>query len=89
MKAIHERPEVIEARGILRLVSLGASTVESARELIEIPEREKAVLDAFANLGGEEGITIGSAVRFRAKVLKEFDRLVASGLEGYSPEQLS
>jgi hypothetical protein len=42
-----ERPESIEARAIMRLVALGTTTLEDARELIAIPERQERALRMF------------------------------------------
>jgi hypothetical protein len=74
-----EAPECIEARAILRLVSLGTTTLDGARELISIPENEEHVLQLFAAISGKEGAPIGHAVSFRRKVLAEFEKLVAGG----------
>jgi hypothetical protein len=84
VKTIYESAERVEARAILRLVSLGITTLEGARDLIAVPEREEAVLKAFAMQGGRDGMAIGRAVIFREKVLKEFDQLV---LASYSAEK--
>ena len=47
MQDYFEAPESIEARAIMRLVSLGTTTLEAARELIGIPEREERALNLF------------------------------------------
>jgi hypothetical protein len=73
-----ERPESIEARAILRLVSLGTTTLEDARELIGIPEREEQALQMFVAFAGKDGASIGYAVAFRHRVMIEFEKLVAS-----------
>jgi hypothetical protein len=70
-------PESIEARAILRLVSLGTTTVDGARELISVPERETQALHLFLAVAGKEGAPIGRALAFRRKVLREFEKLVA------------
>jgi hypothetical protein len=71
-----EKPEHVEARAILRLVEIGTATLEEARELIAIPEREERVLTAFARLAGKAGISIGHAILFRRRVAQEFEVMV-------------
>jgi hypothetical protein len=78
MQDYFEKPELVEARTILRLVSLGTTTLEGARDLIAIPERQGRALDAFVRTSGKAGASIGHAVAFRRKVLIEFEKLVAS-----------
>lgn len=74
-----ERPELTEARAILRLVSLGTTTLEDARELIRIPEREERVLQMFVAVAGKDGNSVRSAVAFRRRVMVEFDKLLVAG----------
>jgi hypothetical protein len=74
-----ERPESIEARAIMRLVSLGTTTLEDARDLIGIPEREEHALQMFVAFAGKEGASIRYAVDFRHRVMIEFEKLIASG----------
>lgn len=74
-----ERPESIEARAIMRLVSLGATTLDDARELIAIPERQEKALRMFVAAAGKDGASVGYAVSFRRRVMVEFERLVAAG----------
>jgi hypothetical protein len=71
-------PETIEARAILKLVSLGTTTVEGARDLIAIPEKETHALQMFLAVAGKDGAPIGRALAFRRKVLDEFEKLLAS-----------
>ena len=78
MQDYYEKPEHVEARAILRLVSLGTTTLEDARELIAIPDREGQVLEAFVAISGKAGASIGRAMAFRRKVSIEFEKLVAS-----------
>lgn len=77
MQTYFEAPESIEARAIMRLVSLGTTTLDDARELISIPEKEEQVLSLFVAIAGKEGAPIGRALAFRRKVLVEFEKLVA------------
>ena len=77
MQDYFEAPESIEARAIMRLVSLGTTTLEDARELISIPEKEERALISFVAIAGKEGAPIGRALAFRGKVLVEFDKLAA------------
>ena len=79
MQDYFERPESVEARGIMRLVSLGTTTIEDARELIAIPQRQEYALDAFAAISGKIGLPIARAIAFRRKVASEFEKLVAAG----------
>jgi hypothetical protein len=79
MQNYFERPESIEARAILRLVSLGTTTLDGARELIGIPEREEHALQMFVAIAGKDGKSVGYAVAFRRRVLIEFERMVAAG----------
>jgi hypothetical protein len=72
----YESPAVVEARAIMRLVYLGTTTVEGARELIAVPEREERALKAFVAASGKTGASIGYAVQFRHQVAEEFERLV-------------
>ena len=76
------RPETIEAGAILRLVSIGTLTLDSARELISVPKPQADALKAFAATGGQAGGAIGYAVRFREKVLEEFERMIANAQTG-------
>jgi hypothetical protein len=78
MQNYFERPESIEARAIMRLVPLGTTTLEGARELISVTERETQVLNLFVAVAGKEGAPIGRALAFRRKVLAEFEKLAAS-----------
>jgi|HubBroStandDraft_6_1064221.scaffolds.fasta_scaffold98698_1 hypothetical protein len=77
MQDYFESPESIEARAIMRLVSLGTTTLDDARELIAIPERQERALNSFVSLAGKAGVSIGQAVAFRRKVSVEFEKLVA------------
>ena len=78
MQNYFERPESIEARAIMRLVSLGTTTLEDARELIAIPEREERALKMFVAVAGREGASVGYAVAFRHRVMIEFEKLAAA-----------
>jgi hypothetical protein len=77
MQNYHEAPESIEARAIMRLVALGTTTLDDARNLIAIPERQERVLRLFVAVAGKEGLSIGYAIAFRRKVMAEFEKLVA------------
>ena len=71
-------PERIEARAILKLVSLGTTTIDGARDLITVPEKETHALHMFLAMAGKDGAPIGRALAFRQKVLNEFEKLLAS-----------
>lgn len=79
MQDYTERPERTEARAILRLVSLSAITLEDARELISIPDRQVHALRMFIAVAGKDGASIRSAIAFRDRVMVEFDKLLAAG----------
>jgi hypothetical protein len=74
-----EAPESVEARAIMRLVWVGTTTLDGARELIGIPEQQEHVLQRFVAVSGKAGASIGYALSFRRKVLAEFEKLVADG----------
>ncbi len=59
MQDYFEKAEHVEARAIMRLVSLGTTTLDPARELISIPEREEQALNLFVAIAGKEGAPIG------------------------------
>ena len=69
-------PAIIEARAILRLVTLGNETLDGARELIRVPDRQAAALNAFVAAGGKAGAPIQHALRFRERVHAQFEELV-------------
>jgi hypothetical protein len=75
MQNYFEAPESIEARAIMRLVSLGNTTLDEARELICIPDSQEQVLNLFVAAAGKDGAPIRRAVDFRRKVLAEFEKL--------------
>lgn len=72
MQNYFERPESMEARAIMRLVSVGTTTLDRARELIGIPEREEHALEMFVAIAGKDGKSVGYAVAFRRRVSIEF-----------------
>jgi hypothetical protein len=77
--------ETVEAQAILGLVERGILSLDDARQLINIETHEASVLKAFAASGGRAGVSVGMAVRFRERVLAEFERLVTeSWLTAYS-----
>lgn len=66
MQDYFEAPESIEARAIMRLVSLGSTTtLDDARELIGIPERERgAGAEPLCLICGQGGRSHRSRDRF-------------------------
>jgi hypothetical protein len=78
MNGIFEKPESIEARAIMRLVALGTTTVDGARDLIGIPEREEQALRLFVASAGKDGNGVAYALAFRHRVMDEFEKLVAA-----------
>jgi hypothetical protein len=77
MQNYFETAEHVEARAIMRLVSIGTTSLEGARNLIAIPEKEESALNAFVAISGKAGIAIGQAIEFRRKVSSEFEKLVS------------
>jgi hypothetical protein len=80
MQNYFETPESVEARAIMRLVSLGNTTLDDARELICIPDVQEQALNLFVAVAGKDGTPIRRAINFRRKVLVEFEKLAASML---------
>ena len=78
MQNYFESAESIEARAILRLVDLGATTVEAARDLIGVPERQEHALRMFVASAGKDGAPIHRALNFRMLVMIEFEKLVSA-----------
>jgi hypothetical protein len=67
----------IEARGLVALVRTDAESVESVRELIDIPPRVERVLRYYMRTHPEDAAGLEKALRFRKSVREEFDRLVS------------
>jgi hypothetical protein len=70
-----EAPESVEARAIMRLVLLGTSTLDDARDLISIPDKQEQALNLFVAVAGKDGASIARAVAFRRRVSEEFEKL--------------
>ena len=87
MQNYFKAPESVEARAIMRLVSLGNTTLDDARKLICIPDSQEQALNLFVAVAGKDGAPIRRAVDFRRKVLVEFERLAASMLFKSSGEK--
>lgn len=80
-------PAIVEARAILRLVTLGNTTLDGARDLISVSTREADALNAFIAVGGKVGAPIRNAIMFRERVLAQFELLVqACGLQESVPQ---
>jgi hypothetical protein len=75
MQDYYETPESVEARAIMRLVSLGTTTLDDARDLISVPEKESHALHLFVAISGKDAASIGHALAFRRKVSVEFEKL--------------
>lgn len=69
-------PAMMESRAILRLVTLGNETVDGARELVGVPSREASALNTFVAIGGKAGAPIQHALKFRKRVLAQFEELI-------------
>jgi hypothetical protein len=61
----------------MRLVSIGTTTLDGARDLISVPERETHALNLFLAFAGKDGAPIGHALAFRRKVSVEFEKLAS------------
>ena len=68
----------IEAKALLVTVGKKGTTIESLRELISVPPEVEALLLAYARTHSAEGREIEIGLRFRKRVLEEFERLVLS-----------
>ena len=79
-------PAIIEARAILRLVTLGSTTIDGARELIQIPARQADALNAFVAIGGKAAAPIQYALKFRERVLAQFEQLLQASELGEVPQ---
>jgi hypothetical protein len=55
MQNYFESPGSVEARAIMRLVSIGTTTLDGARDLISVPERETHALNLFLAFAGKDG----------------------------------
>ncbi|MBZ5723022.1 MAG: hypothetical protein LAO03_22000 [Acidobacteriia bacterium] len=74
-----------DARFLCHLVDLGVMTEAQARELIMVPERIEMELRAFAAENPMDAGLILSTLRFRRRVLVEFERLLAAAACSASP----
>lgn len=54
-------------------------TLKELRELIAVPQKIEAVLQAYAREFPEESYFVDRALKFRQAVAREFDRLVREG----------
>ncbi len=78
MKQPYLTHEAGEAEAIMGLVRRGVMSLNDARQLIDIESPEARLLKAFAALGGRAGLSVGYAVRFRERVLAEFEKLASA-----------
>jgi hypothetical protein len=68
-----------EARDLFAGIESNADTVESIRELIEVPPRIEEALWRYARRYPEDAQGIERVLEFRRCVREEFERLVAAG----------
>jgi hypothetical protein len=66
----------VEAQALLKLVRFNGSTVETIRELIDIPAETEEYFRSFVADHPEEESPIERVIEFRKRVREEFDRLV-------------
>ena len=67
----------VEAQALLKLVRFNGSTVETIRELIDIPAETEEYFRSFVADHPEEESPIERVIEFRKRVREEFDRLVS------------
>lgn len=65
-----------EAKSLLRLVGKNGDTVETVRELIGVPPRIAAEIQAYLRAHPEDEPAFGTVLSFRQRVSEEFERLV-------------
>lgn len=65
----------IEARALLVMVGRQDTTLETVRELISVPPEVEALLRAYALANPAEAGELETGLRFRRRVLEEFERL--------------
>ena len=70
----------IEARALLVMVRKKSDTVENLRKLISVPPESEARLRAYARLNPIAGREIETSLRFRKRVLEEFERIASKHL---------
>ncbi len=85
MRNHFEAPESIEARAIMRLVSLGTATLDDARDLISVPEGEEQAL----TFGETQTTPSGIAPSLRCQLVRNSSyRLPTGGYhKGTNPVQ--
>ncbi len=75
-----------DAEFFLAAVKHKIMTEAQVLDVISVPERIEAVLQEFAARNPIDGRTILTALRFRKRVLAEFERLLAAAAASASPE---
>lgn len=70
---------IAEARALFRMVGAG-STIKELHDLIAVPARTERVLRAYAQRHPEEAHFIETTLKFRSRVLQDFEHLVRGGL---------
>lgn len=83
-------PPDVEARSLLKLVGRNGDTLEtirpdgqgSPRELIAVPLKVEAALQAYVQVYPEEQRGIEKILKFRKRVTEEFQKLVAGNAVG-------
>ena len=69
-----------EAFGLYRMLGHDGATLEEIRELIVVPARTELLLRPYAKAHPEDAHFIVRCLKFRSRVLLEFERLVRDGV---------
>jgi hypothetical protein len=69
------------------MIGRNGDNVETMRELISISEEERSEMTEWAQNQPEMVLRIEAAIRFRAEVLFEFNRLLSEGNMQANPER--
>jgi hypothetical protein len=65
----------VEAKALLALAGKNGDTIESLRELIAVPPEIEVLLRTYVRCHPAEGREIELGLRFRERVLEEFERM--------------
>jgi hypothetical protein len=69
-----------EALCLYRLLGQDGSTLEELRELVSVPPAIGRALRTFTETHPEDACWIEAVLKFRSRVLQEFERLVRDGV---------
>jgi hypothetical protein len=74
----------VEAKALFVMVGKNGDTVESLRELISVPPEIETLLRTYAQFHPVESREIEMGLRFRERVLEEFERMATRRRPGMS-----